>query len=379
MIKKALKGSLAVAAGVAVGLGAGGVALAQDGDDAPTAVTGSFVDLGDGIILNGSLPGEGSSVNKDVEASLLGLQLGEGDVRLVYCIQIEVGLRGSDVHEERTWDEVPVEDLPKVLGVLLAGYNGSNAAELIEAAGVSDKDISPYTPEQVAYAGTQAAVWALTDKWVIDEDPTGGEQGVDEAVAAIQTHLLETEPADEPDMDPYFEADDSEAVVDGTTYGPFTVSTNLGSVSFTQPEGATIVDENGEEVTEFTDGQTFYVEFDEEKSGTVSLVTDSVIWTTPVGRVFVPVNEENIPGQNLILAEAHEEEIAAELEFEIVVEDVPSESPSAQPQLPETGTSLTMVAGIGAAVVAAGVVALVLMRRRAATAGADWGGDGEEK
>jgi LPXTG-motif cell wall-anchored protein len=377
MIKKALKGSLAVAAGLAVGMGASGAALAQEGDPAPTAVTGSYVDLGDGIILNGSLPGEGSSVNKDVEASLLGLQLGEGDVRLVYCIQIEVGLRGSDVHEERAWDEVPVEDLPKVLGVLLAGYNGSNAAELIEAAGVSDKDLSPYSPEQVAYAGTQAAIWSLTDKWTADEDPTAGGQGVDEAVIAIQEYLLETEPAEEPDMEPYFEADDSEAVVDGSTYGPFTVSTNLGSVSFAQPEGATIVDENGDEVTEFNDGQTFYVEFDDSESGSVSLVTDSVIWTTPVGRVFVPVNDEDVPGQNLILAEAHEEEVAAELEFEITVEDVPSES--AQPQLPQTGTSLTTVAGIGAAVVAAGVVALVFMRRRAATAGADWGGDGDDK
>lgn len=376
MIKKALKGSLAVAAGLAVGLGGSGVALAQDGDNAPMAVTGNYVDLGDGIVLNGSLPGDGSSINKDVEASMLGLQLGEGDVRLVYCIQIEVGLRGGDVHEERAWDDVPVEDLPKVLGVLLAGYNGSNAAELIEAAGVSDKDIAPFSPEQVAYAGTQAAVWSLTDKWTIDDDPTRGEQGVDEAVTAIQSHLLETEPVDEPDMDPYFETDDSEASVDGTTYGPFTVSTNLGSVAFTQPDGATIVDENGDEVTEFNNGQTFYVEFDDAESDSVSLVTDSVVWTTPVGRVFVPVNDEDRPGQNLILAEAHEEEIAAELEFEIAIADVPSEE--AQPQLPQTGTNLTTVAGIGAAVVAAGVVALVLMRRRAATAGADWGGDGDK-
>jgi TQXA domain-containing protein/LPXTG-motif cell wall-anchored protein len=379
MIKKALKGSLAAAAGLALGLGASGVALAQDGQEPPVA--SGEVSTAPGIGLYGAVDG----TPKNVNASMISLELGEGNSRVVYCIQINVNLINGNTHEERAWDDVPVEQLPLVLGVLLNGYNGGNADELIEEAGVAGEDFESFSSEQIAYAGTQAAVWTLTDNWDIKvDDPTAAGAGVDNAVLGIQEYLIEnSEPVEEPDMEPYFETDDSEAVVDGSTYGPFTVSTNLGGVNFQQPEGATIVDENGEAVTKFTDGQTFYVEFAEEKSSSVSFVTESVSWVTPVGRVFVPVDGDSntLEGQNLILGESHEEEIAAELQFEITIEETPEESttPAAQPQLPQTGTNLTMVAGIGAAVLAAGVVALVLMRRRAATAGGDWGGDGDAK
>ncbi|GAB3645471.1 Cys-Gln thioester bond-forming surface protein [Glycomyces tarimensis] len=376
MMRKALKGSLAAAAGIALGLGTASMALAQDGEgEEPIPVASGTVSSENGVGLYGSI----GEAEKNVEASMLSIELGEGDARTVYCIQIQVGLLKNSVHEERAWEEVPVEDLPLVLGVLLNGYNGGNATELIEAAGVTDADLGDFSADQVAYAGTQAAVWSLTDGWTINaEDPTQGGDGVDAAVTGVQTYLLEnSEPAEEPEMDPYFEVDDSEAAVDGTTVGPFTVSTNLGTVTFQQPEGATIVDENGEAVTEFSDGQSVWVEFDEAQSSTVNITTESVIWTTPVGRVFVPVDasSETLTGQNLILGQSHEEEIAAEVEFELVIEDVPSESPSAQPQLPVTGTSLTTVAGIGGAVLVAGVAAIVLMRRRAATAGGDWGDD----
>lgn len=374
MIKKALKGSLAAAAGIALGLGASGVALAQDGQETPLA--SGEVSTAPGIGLHGSVDG----VTKNVNASMISLELGEGNSRVVYCIQIHVGLLNGNTHEERAWDDVPVESLPLVLGVLLNGYNGGNADELIEEAGVTGEDFESFSSEQIAYAGTQAAVWTLTDNWTINAgDATAAGEGVDNAVLGIQEYLIEnSEPVEEPDMEPYFETDDSEAVVDGATYGPFTVATNLGGVNFQQPEGATIVDENGEAITKFTDGQTFYVEFAEEKSSSVSFVTDSVNWVTPVGRAFVPVDGDSntLEGQNLILGESHEEEIAAELQFEIAIEEAPEEtSPAAQPQLPQTGTDLTLVAGIGAAVLAAGVVALVLMRRRAAAAGGDWGGD----
>ena len=105
----------------------------------------------------------------------------------------------------------------------------------------------------------------------------------------------------------------------------------------------------------------------------MTLVTDTITWTTPAGRTFVPVDAEgaDVEGQRLILAEEHTSDYAAEIEFEIAVEEVPSESP--KPQLPVTGASLTTVASVGGAVLLAGIVAMVLMRRRAARA--DWGSD----
>ncbi|MCC3763725.1 thioester domain-containing protein [Glycomyces sp. TRM65418] len=368
MMTKALKGTLAAAAGVALSLTGVAGAQAQEEEGPSIAATGGVV-LEPGIWLNGE--------SKSLEATMIGLDLGDGETRTVYCIQIHVDLEEDLAHEERPWEDVPVEQLPKVLGVLVNGFDGTNAAELIEAAGVSGEDIDPFTQDQVAYAGTQAAIWSLTDGWKANAaDATEGEAGVDTAVNTIREYLItESEPVDEPDFEPYFEIDDAEATTEGALVGPFTVATNFDALSFSQPEGASIVDENGEEVSSFTDGQTFYVEFDEAKSGSVTLTTDSITWTTPAGRTFVPVDAEgaDVEGQRLILAEEYTSEYAAEVEFEIAVEEVPPASESPKPQLPVTGASLTTVASVGAAVLLAGVGAMVLMRRRAARA--DWGSD----
>jgi len=370
MMTKALKGTLAAAAGIAVGLS--GVAAAQAQEEEPSTSAAGNVVLEDGIRLNGSYGGAAHSP----EATMIGLDLGDGETRTVYCIQLQVGLEEALLHEERTWEDVPVEDLPLVLGVLLNGYDGTNADAILADAGVDMGEFGDFTADQIAYAGTQSAIWSLTDGWALDAaDATEADPITDAAVTSVQNYLIEnTEPADEPDFEPYFEVDDSEAATDGATVGPFTVSTNLDSLTFGQPEGATIVDENGEEVTSFEDGQTFYVEFDKAETASVTLVTDTVTWTTPAGRTFVPVDAEGaeVEGQRLILAEEHTSEYNAEIEFDIDVVDTPSESP--KPQLPVTGSSLTTVASAGGAVLLAGIVAMVLMRRRRASR-ADWGSD----
>ncbi|MDA1360639.1 Cys-Gln thioester bond-forming surface protein [Glycomyces luteolus] len=369
MMSKALKGTLAAAAGVALGLTGAVAAQAQD-DEASTLAAGNVVIEDDGIQLFGDANGK----DKSPHASMIALDTGDGDLRTVYCIQLEVNLEEQYLHEERPWDDVPVEDLPKVLGVLLNGYDGTNAGELLEEAGLASDDYGDVTQDQLAYAATQSAIWSLTDGWVLDTDDPTGDDVADTIVPELQAWLLEnSEPVDEPDLEPYFDVDDSEAKTEGSTVGPFTATTNIDSISFAQPEGATIVDENGEEITSLSDGQVFYVKFDEAKTSSVTLVTETFTWTTPAGRTFVPVDAEgaDVEGQRLILAEEYTEEYTAEVEFEIAVEEVPSESP--KPQLPVTGSSLTTVATVGGGVLLAGVVAMVLMRRRAARA--DWGSD----
>ncbi|MBO3733781.1 thioester domain-containing protein [Glycomyces niveus] len=369
MMTKALKGTMAAAAGVALGLS--GVAAAQAQDEEAGILAAGNVVIEDGGI---QLYGEANGVGKQPHASMIALDLGDEDYRSVYCIQLEVDLEEQYLHEERPWEDVPVEDLPMVLGVLLVGYDGTNAGELLEEAGLASDDYGDVTQDQLAYAATQSAIWSLTDGWVIDpNDPTENDVA-DEIVPALQAYILEkAEPVDEPDLEPYFDVDDSQAKTEGTTVGPFTASTNVEAINFSQPEGATIVDENGEELTSLSDGTVFYVKFDEAKTSSVTLVTDTFTWTTPAGRTFVPVDAEgvDVEGQRLILAEEYTEEYNAEIEFEITVEEVPSESP--KPQLPVTGSSLTTVAVTGGAVLLAGVVAMVLMRRRAARA--DWGSD----
>ncbi|MEU6858441.1 thioester domain-containing protein [Glycomyces sp. NPDC046736] len=369
---KALKGTLAAAAGIALALG-GVATAAQAQEDGPGILAAGDVSTSTGIRLHGDVNGS----PKSPQASLIDLEVAEGEHRTVYCIQINVPLLPGNTHEERAWDDVPVEQLPLVLGVLVNGYNGSNADELLAAAEVVDGDFGSFSADQIAYAGTQSAVWSLTDGWTLKADATEGSDALDAAVTAVQNYLLDnSEPIDEPDFEPAFEVDDSAAVADGTKVGPFTVATNLDAITFAQPDGATIVDENGEAVTSFVDGQTFYVEFADELGTSVSLVADTITWTTPVGRTFVPVDGsgEGVEGQRLILAGAHTTEYTPELTIEIAVEEVPTESPAAPKEtLDKTGTDLTMIASVGGAVLLAGVVAMVLLRRRSARA--DWGSE----
>lgn len=369
MMTKALKGTMAAAAGIALGLSGVAAAQAQDGE-------AGILAAGDVVIEDGGIQlfGDAKGVDKKPHASMIALDLGDGDYRTVYCIQLNVNLEEQYLHEERPWEDVPVEDLPMVLGVLSVGYDGTNAGELLEESGLASDDYGDVTQDQLAYAATQSAIWSLTDGWVIDtNDPTESDVA-DEIVPALQAYILEkAEPTDEPDLEPYFDVDDSQAKTEGSTVGPFTASTNVDAINFSQPEGAVIVDENGEEIASLSDGTVFYVKFDEAKTSSVTLVTDTFTWTTPAGRTFVPVDAEgaDVEGQRLILAEEHAEEYNAEIEFEITVEEVPSESP--KPQLPVTGSSLTTVASVGGGVLLAGIVAMVLMRRRAARA--DWGSD----
>lgn len=373
MMTKALKGTLAAAAGIALALGGVSTAV-QAQEDGPGILAAGDVSTSTGIRLHGDVNGS----PKSPQASLIDLEVADGEHRTVYCIQINVPLLPGNTHEERAWDDVPVEQLPLVLGVLVNGYNGSNADELLAAAEVVDGDFGSFSADQIAYAGTQSAVWSLTDGWTLKADATEGSDALDAAVTAVQNYLLDnSEPIEEPDFEPAFEVDDSAAVADGTKVGPFTVATNLDAITFAQPDGATIVDENGEAVTSFVDGQTFYVEFADELGTSVSLVADTITWTTPVGRTFVPVDGsgEGVEGQRLILAGAHTTEYTPELTIEIAVEEVPTESPAPPKEtLDKTGTDLTMIASLGGAVLLAGVVAMVLLRRRSA-ARADWGSE----
>jgi LPXTG-motif cell wall-anchored protein len=372
MMTKALKGTMAAAAGVALGLTGVTAAQAQD-EEAGILAAGDVVIEDPGIRLNGKLDG----LDKKPHANMIALDPGDGEYRTVYCIQLGVPLKKDNAHEERPWEEIPVEDLPMVLGVLTLGYDGTNAGELLEEAGLASDDYGDVTQDQLAYAATQSAIWSLTDGWDLSTSDPTEDDVADEIVPALQEWLLANAvPVEEPE-EPFFDYDDTDAKVEGSTVGPFTVDTNIDSLSFEQPEGATVIDENGEELTALADGQVFSVKFDKAETASVTIVTDTVEWTTQAGRTFVPVDAEgaNVEGQRLILAEEFTEEFYYEIPFEIVVEEVPSQSPSEspKPQLPVTGSSLTTVATVGGAVLLAGVAAMVLMRRRAARA--DWGSD----
>ncbi|MCH7229581.1 thioester domain-containing protein [Glycomyces sp. L485] len=372
-MRKALKGSLAVAASLALVLGVDGAALAQD-EPAEDIASGTMSG-GPGLDLNGQLDGEDKPANAYMHQLVV-----DNWPYTVYGVQVDVEPQKLDTYQERAWEDVPVEDLPLVLGVLANGYNGDWAADVLDAAGVLGSFVpsDEISIEEVAYAGTQAAIWHLADGWEIDaEDPTDDGDDVDRWVIAIMAYLLDNaEPIEEPNPDPHFAIDNAAAVTEGAKVGPFTVSTNFSPVSLTQPpvslsqpEGATLVNLNGHAIDRFEDGQSVWVEFDGEETGPVTVIAETATWIAPVGRTFVPVGGADAEGQTLILASQISNRVATEIEFASPDE---AASPASEATLPVTGSTLTMVVGIAAVLLAGGVL-LVLKRRRAATAGGDWG------
>ncbi|MFC4337324.1 thioester domain-containing protein [Salininema proteolyticum] len=370
MFKRSLKVG-AAAAGLALAFGAAGTAQAQD-DDQP-ARGPVFTDNENALTLNSA--GGGSQI-----ASVISIEL-EGQSLLSYCIQIENALQTDKIHEESDWDELgqDVENLDQVLAVLYSGFGPNDADTVFADAGVEAADEwSDDVKAKIAYAGTQGAIWSLTDGFELDADSTtSSDEQVDAAVTAVHDYLGgvdETVP--EPVTDPQFDIDESAAEYADGQAGPYTVGTNIGPLGFEAPENVEIVDGDGNEVTELTDGLTFYAKTDVDENSEFALDITDFVKQFPVGRTFEATDEQSgdvstskaasVEGQRIILAETLEQTVEVELSFGV---EIPEDT---TPKLPVTGTSYAAIGGIGAVLLAAGVVTLVLMRRKNNTAG-DWG------
>ncbi|WP_025273553.1 thioester domain-containing protein [Haloglycomyces albus] len=360
MFKRSLKAGAAAGAGLLVAIGSANAVQAQDDGNEP--VRGG-IDTAEGLSLKGNQGG-------NIQASLISVEL-DGQSLLSYCIQIENPLQEDKIHEETAWDELgeEVENLEEVLAVLNEGFGSNDADTVFEKAGV-EGDWDAALSDQIAYAGTQSAIWSLTDGWELGDDATGSPEDVDAAVTAVQDYLLDSDldPVPEPIDEPTFEVTGDDAEYDDGVAGPFQASTNIGPLTFESPEGTTVVDADGNELTELNDGDTFYAELSEDADEFALNITSYTNYFA-VGRTFeatpdeVSTKSDVLKAQRIILAEQGSQQIEGEVTLSI---EVPK-----QPKLPETGTTYVMFAGIGAALLAAGAVALVLMRRKR-TAG-DWG------
>lgn len=346
----------------------GGPAAAEE----PAPVTGDVV-TAPGLELNGWF-GED---RYDVWANVLGLKPhGSEETLVVYCIDIRTPLDTDHPYAEGQWEESGVANLEQVRWVLLNGYPNVGASALIEAAGAEVKpDWSDKRIGEVAYAGTQAAVWHFTDGWdlLTDNPVKGGKNGEDEAVLAIYEHLTD-DPGRVPDPSEFvldLEGVEDAAYVDGR-FGPYTIRSNAGPVAL-GAEGGSLERENGDPAESLTDGEEFWIVLDE--GSTEIAVSGTAGYDLPVGRVFLATTEEALSGdavnplaiadsQKLILAQPREGELPAEWRF--ALDAPPSERPteSGQAQLPKTGSSLALAFGAGLALLIGGMTAMVLTKRR---------------
>ncbi|THV27644.1 Cys-Gln thioester bond-forming surface protein [Glycomyces paridis] len=350
---------------------AGGPASAQE-EDAVEPVTGDIV-TAPGLELRGGFDGD----RYDVWANVLGLTPhGSEETLVVYCIDIMTPLDTESPYAEGHWEESGVANLEQVRWVLFNGYPNVGAADLIESAGGEvNPDWSDQETAEVAYAGTQAAVWHFTDDWdLLEDNPVkGGNDGEDEAVLKVYEHLTE-EPGRVPDPSEFtvdLEGADTAAYEDGR-FGPYTIRSNAGAVAL-EAEGARLEDADGDPIESLEDGEEFWIVLD-EGSEEVS-ISGTAAYDLPVGRVFLATNDESLSGdavnpltagesQKLILAQPREGELPAEWRFAL---DAPTDRPTESgpaPQLPTTGSSLSVAFAGGLALLIAGLTAMAFAKRR---------------
>ncbi|QSB04749.1 thioester domain-containing protein [Natronoglycomyces albus] len=371
-MKKSLKFAVAAVAGTALALGSSGVAIADDHDD---KARGS-VETHERVNLKSATGDD----NDNGRSSYLTFTLeGSDDEHVIYCIDIGTGLETKYWQYEQSWEEVGVDELGKVLWILHNGYPNVDAVALGEAADVELGDWTERENQVNAYKGTQAAIWHFTDGFRLHQDAVvNGSDEESAYVFAVYNYLVENaEDLPEPPSELFLEIEDlrESDELDGDIAGPFQLNTNSGEITF-EIEGGVILNSEGEETTTLYNGDQFYIQVDEgvelvKLSGEGKLVT-------PIGRAFHPEPHwEHVNGgfstmsdeprsQKLILAEPVQKDVSEEFKFEL---EVTPEEPA--PKLPVTGTSLTIAATSGAALLAAGAIAMVMLRRRKAAA--SWG------
>ena len=202
----------------------------------------------------------GKPVESVVPPTLIGLRLDNGEVLHTYCLQLTVDLKNDVTLTRVPWNSFPNN---------ASGFNAHNKqinwilhnsypqitdlTALSKAAGLPDTISS-----QDAIAGTQAAIWNLTDGATITQQATHpGAKIADADINGLFKYLTGSanvgmdQPSGTPTADPTLSLSPKTtnplAGQAGGKIGPFTVSTNLTGVELTSslPNGVTLVDGNG--------------------------------------------------------------------------------------------------------------------------------------
>lgn len=344
---------------------------------------------------------------------LIGLRTDDGAALKTYCVEISTLVRGDAEMEEREWDEHPNSDTlfhqnrANILWILQNSYPVTTEADLAEAAGITGR-----FDARAAIAATQAAIWHYSDGVELADRANPNLAKAYEYLTGEGNVGIEDPPTPALSVTPQ-----SLEGVAGEAIGPFVVSSSADAVDLAAelPEDVTLsVDGSPADAEEpvVTDGSELMFDVAEDaEAGAVEfgLSADAEL---NVGRLFVGEDYENRPTQSLILASSLPThlEVMAELTWETAPvqetptptptpeetpeetptptptpEETPEETPEATPspapddsetptpapeetdtpgdELPDTGVSLSGVAG--AALLLMGAGAFVVTRRRA--------------
>ncbi|SCL65148.1 LPXTG-motif cell wall anchor domain-containing protein/TQXA domain-containing protein [Micromonospora citrea] len=368
--------ALATVAGGALALGFAAPAAAADATGVAKSVEGSSVKL----MLNG----------KPKSVSALALEI-DGKLVPTFCIDYRTNVAINGKYKEGTWDESQVKNLGKVQWVLTHGYPNADPAKLLAAAGATMP--AKADAKKLLYFGTQTAIWRFSDDvtlgdWVADKGLLGKQQY--DVVKRVHDYLVanatdQPEPKAELSVDPA----SAKATV-GEKAGPFTVKGPAGEIAL-KVSGGTAVDAEGKPVTTTTNGGQFWLVAD--GAGEVK-ATLSAEGSVSFGRVFLFTGDR--PAQKLILGGSTGETVTAKAEAIFTAAPTESPSPSAPAEspspsapaespspsapaespapstspassggdLPLTGSPIAAAIAAGVALLAAGAVAVLVVRRR---------------
>ncbi|MER7331353.1 MULTISPECIES: Cys-Gln thioester bond-forming surface protein [unclassified Micromonospora] len=372
--------ALATVAGGALALGFAAPAAAET-----TGVAGSVEGTKLTLKLNGV----------DKTTSQLRLKI-DGEWAPAFCIDYRTQVAIGGTYAEDTWTESRVPNLGKVQWVLTHGYPNADKAKLLAAAGATvPQGVTASAADNLLYFGTQTAVWHFSDgvtlgDWEPGLLPQAGEHAEQSYAVIKKVHdYLVANATDQPEPKAELSVDPAgvKATV-GEKAGPFTVKGPAGDITVTV-SGGSAVDAEGKSVTTTTNGGQFWLTAD--AAGEVE-ATVSAEGSVSFGRVFLFTGER--AAQKLILGGSAGETVTAKARATFAAAptgsptpsapaespSVPAESPSPSApvespapstspasnggDLPQTGSPIAAAIAAGVALLAAGAVTVLVVRRR---------------
>jgi TQXA domain-containing protein len=363
---------------------------------------------------DGEVPGYhvnmGKGKLKEILAKLVGFRLSDGTDLDMYCVEIRTNLDHRREMAETPWDEYPDPDSPfhanrdRINWILHNSFPvvGRQAlAQTLRDAGVT---LHGGLNREEAITGTQAAIWHFSDGVDLNRKnplPVVG-KAFDADVLALYDHLTgdaNTGIGDQPT--PALEVSPAELTGEaGERIGPFTVTTTgtVSDLTADLPEGVRITDAEGNDMAAgaIENGTELYLDVPADAAdgeATFELTARARIDT---GRLFVGIGYEDKKTQSVIVAKAARSEITVAAgaswtaapptssttpppSTETTTTTTPpstppttttSEAPVPQERndsgLATTGASVLAPVVIGLVLVGAGVIALLVLRRRRA-------------
>ncbi|WP_409495877.1 thioester domain-containing protein [Amycolatopsis sp. cmx-11-12] len=373
-----VRGGIAVASAAVAMTMAAPAALADDGAARGRVVesagtVGFSVNFGD---------------NKNYVAKLFGLKLSDGSKLKMYCVQVEVGMRTDQDMIERPWNKYPDAASPfnknneKINWVLHHGYPAVAAKTLESTLGKADVKLNEGLSTEEAVTATQAAVWHFSDGKDLDRKKPLPHEGAEESadVLALYDYLtgkgnvgIGQQPKPTLDIGPA-----KANGTPGTRIGPFSVATTGDITELTSklPEGVKVTDADGKEIkaAAIKDGTKVYIDVPKDAKDGNGSFTLKVSGHLDTGRLFVGENYAKVPAQSLIVAESEKTSVVANATANWKQGAPTTEAPAPSTpggaesgggnELANTGASATLPLVIGGSLLGAGVLMVLLVRRR---------------